>query len=73
MGIIPSVGTMFTAETAQDLTSTTLTITITVDHFRNRSFYYSCFLVLAGASAGQLETSQNVTIDPIGEWMLIEM
>ena len=74
VGITPSVGTMFTAETAQDLMSTTLTINITVDHFRNKSFDYSCLLVLAGASAGQnLETSQNVTIDPIGEWVLIEM
>jgi hypothetical protein len=45
--------------------STTLTINITADHFRNKSFGYSCFLVLAGASAGQLETSPNVFIDPI--------
>ena len=73
MGITPAVGSVFTAETAQDLMNTTLTINITVDHFRNKSFYYSCFLVLAGASAVQLETSQNVTIDPIGEWVLIEI
>ena len=69
VGITPAIGTVFTSETAPDLVSTALTINITVDHFRNRSFYYSCFLVLAGASAGQLETSQNVTIDPIGEWV----
>jgi hypothetical protein len=56
---------MFESNTSPDSTSTTLTINITVDHFRNKSFYYSCFLVLAGASAGQLETSQNVTVDPI--------
>ena len=73
VGITPAVGSVFTAETAQDLMNTTLTINITVDHFRNKSFYYSCFLVLAGASAVQLETSQNVTIDPIGEWVLIEI
>ena len=69
-GITPSLGTMFESNTSPDSTSTTLNITITVDHFRNKSFYYSCFLVLAGASAGQnLETSQNVTVDPIGEWV----
>ena len=67
MGITPAVGTEFTAETAQDSMSTALTINVTVDHFRNKSFYYSCFLVLAGASAGQLEVSQNVYISPIGE------
>ena len=68
VGITPSDGTMFEANTSPDSTSTTLNITITVDHFRNKSFDYSCFLVLAGASAGQLETSPNVTVDPIGEW-----
>ena len=69
MRITPTVGSVFTAVPPQDLMSTTLTINITVDHFRNKSFYYSCFLVLAGASAGQVETSQNVFIDPIGEWV----
>ena len=69
-GITITVGTVFTAETAQDLMSTTLTINITVDHFRNKSFYYSCLLVLAGPNrlpSGDVESSGNVTIDPIGE------
>jgi hypothetical protein len=65
--ITPSDGTMFEANTSPDGSSTTLTINITADHFRNKLFYYSCFLVLAGASAGQLETSQNVTVDPIAQ------
>ena len=69
MLITLTVGSVFTAVPPQDLMSTTLTINITEDHFRNRSFYYSCYLVLAGASAGQLETSGNVTVDPISEWV----
>ena len=61
---------LFEASTSPDSTSTTLTINITVDHFRNKSFYYSCLLVLAGQNGlptGEVETSGNVTIDPIGE------
>ena len=64
---IPSV---FTAETAVDLIRTTLTINITVDHFRNKSFNYSCLLVLAGENelqTGGVETSEEVTVDPVGE------
>ena len=72
MGITTSLGTMFEANTSPDLMSTTLTINITVDHFRNKSLYYSCLLVLAGPNGlptGEVEPSQNVTIDPIGEWV----
>ena len=64
------VGTVFTADTSPDKTSTNLTIDITVDHFRNKSFYFSCLLVLAGPNnlpTGEVETSGNLTIDPIGE------
>ena len=70
--ITPSDGTMFEANTSPDSTSTTLTINITVDHFRDKLFHYSCLLVLAGANGlptGEVETSRNVTIDPIGEWV----
>ena len=73
VGIIPSVGTMFEANTAVEPTHTNLTITITVDHFRNKSFDYSCLLVLAenGLPTGEVETSENVTVDPIGELVYI--
>ena len=70
MGITPAAGSMFEASTSQDLMSTTLTINITADHFRDKSFYYSCILLLAGANglpSGDVETSQNLTIDPRGE------
>ena len=76
MRITPSLGTMFESNTSPDSTSTTLNITITVDHFRNRSFYYSCLLVLAGPNglpSGEFETSANATIDPLGEWVLLEI
>ena len=59
--------TIYSTETVANKSLTFLRVNITLDHFRNKSFYYSCYLVLAGASAGQLETSGNVTIDPIGE------
>ena len=68
-GFIPNDGTMFEANTSSDSTSTTLTINITVDHFRNKSFDYSCLLVLAdpnGLPTGEVETSGNVTVDPYG-------
>ena len=39
-------GTIYTTETVADLTRTFLNITITVDHFRNKSFNYSCELLL---------------------------
>ena len=69
VGITPSVGTMFEANTAVEPTLTNLTITITMDHFRNRLFNYACVLVLAenGLPTGEVETSENVTVDPIGE------
>ena len=70
MRFTPSDGTMFETNTSPDGTRITLTINITVDHFRNKSFYYYFFLVLAGPNGlptGEVETSQNVTIDPIGE------
>ena len=53
--------------------NTTLNISITVDHFRNKSFNYSCLLVLAenGLPTGEVETSGEVTIDPVGEWVYI--
>ena len=75
MRITPSLGTMFEANTSPDSTSTTLTINITEDHFSNKSFHYSCLLVLAGPNglpSGEVETSGNVTIDPIGEWLPIK-
>ena len=62
--ITPSTGIYLHDDTSEDLTHTTLNITITVDHFRNKSFNYSCFLVLP---MGELETSGAVTVDPVGE------
>ena len=71
--ITPSTGTMFEANTAVVPTHTNLTITITVDHFRNKSFNYSCLLALAenGLPTGEVETSENVTVDPVGEWVYV--
>ena len=71
--ITPSTGIYSTSDTSEDLTHTTLTIRITVDHFRNKSFDYSCLLALAenGLPTGEVETSENVTVDPVGECVYI--
>ena len=66
VGITPSTGIYLQDDTSEDFTRTTLTINITVDHFRNKSFNYSCFLILA-VPVGELETSGVVTVDPVGE------
>ena len=68
--IIPSTDIYLHDDTSEDLTHTTLNITITVDHFRNKSFNYSCLLVLDenGLPSGA-ETSPEVTVDPVGECM----
>ena len=71
--ITPAVDTMFTAETSTDYTLTTLNIKITVDHFRNKSFKYSCYLVLAdgyGEPSGTNEAGY-VTVDPVGKYVLV--
>ena len=63
-------GTIYTTETVADLTRSFLTINTTVDHFRNKSFKYSCELLLAGKKGrptGEVETSGEVTVDPVGE------
>ena len=66
--ITPSTGIYLQDDTSEDLTRTTLTINITVDHFRNKSFNYSCLLVLAvkGQPSGS-QSSDEVTVDPVGE------
>ena len=73
VGITPSTGIYLRDDTSEDLTHTTLTINITVDHFRNKSFNYSCLLVLAenGLLTGEVETSENVTVDPVGEYVFV--
>ena len=73
--IIPSTGIYLQDDTSEDLTRTTLTINITVDHFRNKSLNYSCLLVLAenGLPSGEVETSEEVTVDPIGELLMHTM
>ena len=66
-------GTIYTGETVADLTRSFLNITITVDHFRNKSFKYSCELLLAGEKgrpSGDVETSGEVTVDPVGELLV---
>ena len=66
-------GTIYTTETVADLTQTLLNITITVDHFRDKSFKYSCELLLAnkkGWPSGEVETSEEVTVDPVGELLV---
>ena len=74
--IIPSTGVYLQADTSEDRTRTTLTINITVDHFRNsqeKSFNYSCLLVLAGEKelqTGGVESSEEVTVDPVGECLI---
>ena len=63
-------GAIYIDETVVDLTRSFLTINITVDHFRNKSFKYSCELLLAGEKgrpSGEVETSGEVTVDPVGE------
>ena len=70
--ITPSTGIYLHDDTSEDFMNTTLTITITVDHFRNKSFNYSCLLALAdkdGLPTGEVETSPEVTLDPVGECM----
>ena len=64
-------GTIYTADPV-DLTRTFLNITITVDHFRNKSFNYSCLLQLAenGLPTGEVETSEEITVDPVGEFVV---
>ena len=74
-GVVISIadGTIYTTETVADLTRTLLTINITVDHFRDKSFKYSCELILASEKGGptsEVETSGVVTIDPVGELVL---
>ena len=69
VGITPSTGIYLRDDTSEDHTHTTLTINITVDHFRNKSFNYSCFLVLA-VPVGELETSGMVTVDLVGELLV---
>ena len=70
--ITPTVASVYTAITAQDLMSTALTINITVDHFGNKSLGYSCFLVLdENGKPGELDSSQEVTVDPVGECLKI--
>ena len=76
VGITPRDGTPFTVETAADHTHTNLTINITVDYFRNKSFNYSCILVLAdgnGRDTGELESSGNVTVDPVGKCSSVQL
>ena len=71
--ITPADGTIYTTETVADLTRTLLNINITRDHFRNKSFKYSCELLLAdenGRPSGEVETSGEVTVDPVGELLV---
>ena len=75
VGITPSTGVYLQHNISQDLTQTTLPISITVKHFRNKSFNYSCLLVLAGENGlptDKVETSEEVTVDPVGEWTVCE-
>ena len=74
-GITPSNGIYLQPDTSEDLTRTILNITITVDHFRNKSFNYSCLLVLAenGRPTGEVETSEEITVDPVGEWVFVRV
>ena len=71
--VIYSFGGIYLSDViSEDLTSTTLTITITVDHFRNKSFNYSCLLVsFDGNWSPHVETSQEISVDPVGEWVLV--
>ena len=64
-------GTIYTADPV-DLTCTLLNINITVDHFRNKFFKYSCELLLADENGlpYEVETSREVTVDPVGELLV---
>ena len=73
-GVNLTAGSVFTAATAGDLTHTVLNITVAVKKFRNKSFNYSCVLLPGqnGLPTGEVETSQEVTVDPVGEWIYYE-
>ena len=62
-------GTIYSAETAADLILSFLNITIAADYFRNEPFNFSCELILAenGLPTGEVETSENITVGPVGE------
>ena len=74
MSISPSIGIYLQDDTSDDRTHTTLDINITVDYFRDRSYNYSCQLVLAenGRPSGSI-SSEIVTVDPVGEWVYAYM
>ena len=69
--IRPTDGTIYSEDIVSS-TQTFLNINITVDYFRNKSFKYSCELALSdenGRPSGEVDTSENVTVDPVGECM----
>ena len=67
--ITPADDTIYSTETVANLSLTFLRVNITVDHFRNKVFSYSCSLVLAdeNGDASGSERSGVVTVDPVGE------
>ena len=61
-------GTTYFDVTGAGLTQSFLNIA--VDYFRNNPFSYACELVLAdeeGRPTGEVETSEVITVDPVGE------
>ena len=73
VAIRPTTGIYLQTDTSEDLMNTTLTISITGDHFRNKSFNYSCQLQIAenGIPTSEVKTSPEVTVDPVGELLYL--
>ena len=64
-----SIPPLSNTETSADLTYTTHAINITTKHFKGKSPNYTCFLILdKNGHPGNIETSENITVDPVGEW-----
>ena len=69
VGIAVADDTIYSTETIANLSLTFLRVNITVDHFRNKVFNYSCSLALAdeNGDASGSDRSGEVIVDPVGE------
>ena len=63
-------GAIYSAETLVNLSLSFLRINITMGHFRNQVFNYSCEFVLAdvnGRPTSSVGASRIIIVDPVGE------
>ena len=71
-----TAGTPFTTNKTWGGTHANLIINITVNHFKfgNKSFNYSCqWKLMQNGQPSRVETSEAVTVDPIGECICTNM